>query len=415
MDSNLKIVILCSEYPPLTFGGLGSHVAALARRLGILYERVEIFVPVANSMKSYSCGRVNVNFISSRRPIEVLPRAAGLRYKVASYAESVRMAIEKSGFRPSLIHCHDWFLFEAGRKIARSFGIPLVHTLHSDVRACSRWGDSPSLFALNEERKACTQADATIAVSHALAGRLQAQYPDSARAMHVVHNGTAIICQSLEREAGRAAMLTEVGLTPSTRHLAIFAGRICLQKGLHELLEAARDVISTFPNAGYVIIGNHIGDEQHGYAAQLNQGVQQDRHLHERCVFVGRKTAHEIRAWYQLADIALVPSVYEPFGLSAIEAMAAGAVVVASNTGGLREIVEHDSTGILVPLVTKSLGRFGCDVSALANAQKRLFQSADLIRALRYKAYQRVVDNFSISMMINKTTDVYRRTLTGHG
>ena len=410
MDRNLTIVLICSEYPPLTFGGLGSHVAALARRLGFLYERVEIFVPVPTSVKPYCYGRVSVTFITSRRPSQVFPWAAALRYKVAGFAEAVRDAIERRNLRPSLIHCHDWFLYEAGHALSRRFGIPLIHTVHSDVRACSRWGGSPNLFALNEERKACTQADATITVSHALARRLRAQYANSAKKMHVVHNGTPLFCQRHEPKKWRASMLTKAGLSPLTRNLAVFAGRICHQKGLHELLQAAREISLSFPLTGYVIIGSRDGNDR-AYAAQLEHVVQNDKYLRDRCRFVGGKAAHEIRSWYQAADIALVPSVYEPFGLSAVEAMSAGAVVVASDTGGLREIVDHESTGILVPLIRKSLGRVGCDVGALTNAQKLLFGRPDLIITLRDRARQRVVERFSIAAMVKGTTDVYHQTL----
>jgi starch synthase len=310
-----------------------------------------------------------------------------------------------------VVHTHTWYANFGGHLAKLVHGIPHVATTHS-LEPRRPWkaeqlggGYAVSSFC---ERTALESADAIIAVSSAMRDDVLACYPsiDPGRVV-VVHNG--VDTDEFRPDPGLEA-LERLGIDPD-RPSVVFVGRITRQKGIEHLLAAAAAIdpaaqLVLFPSAPDTA---EVGKEMRTRAAELAESRGSVLWLEE---VIPRPELIQV---FTHATVFVCPSVYEPFGLVNVEAMACGTAVVASAIGGIPEVVADGETGLLVPFEVAvgghpaDAGRFAAD---LAGAINRLLADPEAARAMGAAGRARVLERFSWPAIAARTVDVYRSVLS---
>jgi starch synthase len=420
--SHLKIFIVSPEYPPyVNEGGLGTHVSELANGYSRNGCKVTVLAPTIGPSASHKQGNITVHLISLAGLVGTKSIDEFIK-GVTSYTSAfARRLIDEGEERPDVIHCHDWTSIAAARELGKTFEAPVVGTAHLLQEPSYRWWAlTPPPEIVEQERDLCREADALITVSHSMRTIIQQTYRVPDDRIHVVYNGLdgrQFLTPRLRPEQISQLRLT---LAPSTEKIVLFAGRLAPQKGISALLESAAQVVAENPNVRYVIAGG-IAYADHGRSreqqqAEILQSLQAEYPMYAelwgRVKILGMIKRAQLSMLYQAADVALVPSLYEPFGYAAIEAMAAGLPVVATDVGGLSEIIEHGRTGLLVPVHTDKEGLRAVDVAKLVKAQNLLLNNEALARRLGEAGQRHVLEKFNLELMVQATQRVYKQTIS---
>lgn len=396
----MRVAVLTKEYPPEVYGGAGVHVEYLTRELASFVEvEVHCFGPP----------RQDPLVAAAYGPWAELP-AAGAGAALQAMAADLRMAAGVG--RADLAHSHTWYANLGGHLAKLLHGIPHVLTAHS-LEPLRPWkaeqlggGYALSSFC---ERTAMASADAIIAVSRSMADDVIEQYPDVDPArVQVIHNG---IDPDEYRSDPRTDVLERYGIDPD-RPIVMWIGRVTAQKGVGHLLDAAAWIE---PAAQLVLCAGApdtpaIGDEMRDRAAALAESRGGVHWIEE---MLPRSEAVQL---FSHADVFVCPSVYEPFGLINLEAMACGVPVVATAVGGIPEIVVDGETGYLVAFEADSSGTGApADAAALAGALSARVNEllGDPARAATFGAAgrQRVLDRFTWQAVARTTAELYGRLI----
>jgi alpha-maltose-1-phosphate synthase len=320
-----------------------------------------------------------------------------------------RSLLAEPGLPVALIHCHEWFMFPAARQLARIAGVPVVSTLHMLEEPIRRWwGETPTEECIQLEQALCDESDLLIAVSRSLRAIIQTTHdvPDSR--IQVVYNGLDVAAflpatWNAETLGGMRQMIA-----PAHAKIVLFAGRLHPQKGIAALFAAAAQVLVEQPDVRYLLAGEaHTRDAAH----MIQELMQQHPILRKKAKLLGKLPRKQLALLYQIADVAVMPSIYEPFGFVAIEAMSAGRPVIATAVGGFAEIIQHDQTGLLVPVHAPVCGPHTVDLEHLISAQLRLLNDDALADRLGQAGQRRVLNQFSLETMAQATLQVYRQAI----
>ncbi|HEV2800649.1 MAG TPA: glycosyltransferase family 4 protein [Pyrinomonadaceae bacterium] len=419
-----KVLMVSPEYPPyMVEGGLGTHVSELAQGLARAGCEVTVLAPSNGDSVTHRDGAVEVHLISLKG-ITGTPSVPKFIGEITRYASDFggRMLAEGQTL-PDVIHCHDWTSIKAARELGKVLDVPVVGTVHLLQHPLYAWcGAQMSPEVVEQESYLCRKADALITVSRAMSRVIQDTYNIPAERLHVVHNGLdadAFIKRRLPREQ-RDELRAGLQSAPGEK-IVLFAGRLTPQKGIGALLDSAARVLAENPRVRYVIVGG-VGyfDAQRSpqqAQAKILEGLraqypQHDASLWEHVKIMGMIPRAQVAMLYQAADLAVVPSVYEPFGYAAVEAMAAGLPVVASDAGGLSEIVVDGETGLLVPVHTDAHGVRAVDAEKLAEAQLSILNDDALAARFAEAGRLRVAEVFTPERMIQSTLAVYAQVIS---
>jgi len=403
-----RILMLSTEYPPEILGGLGTYVYELAVGMVARGYQVDVLTLAFHTAATEQSERLTVHRIqpSAAQQAQAAPAFDDLvlqfNQDVLAYA---RPLLADAARLPDLIHCNDWFLCEAATALSRQFGIPLVCTMHLLREPLQRWWGEPlEQLAAQQERALCSQATAIITVSESMRAILLDVHGLPASRVHVVYNGMAF--QPLERARLAPALVTALRQRVAAPHerIVLFAGRISPQKGIAALFEAADLVVREQPQVRYVLVGNPPSRDQ---GLMLQEIQARYPALQGKVTVINHVAREQLFHLYQVADIVQVPSIYEPFGYVAVEALALGLPVVATAVGGLAEIIRHEQTGLLVPVLTTAGLPHRVDAGALAAAQLRLLGDAALAQSLAQAGQAFVPRTFTLERMIAGTEQVY--------
>ncbi|HLF41051.1 MAG TPA: glycogen synthase [Acidimicrobiia bacterium] len=396
----MRVALLTREYPPEIYGGAGVHVEYLARELDHLLE-VEVHC--------FGAPRESPLVAGAYRPWAEIE--SGSPHDAALRSMSVNLLMAAETGHADIVHSHTWYANFGGHLAKLVHGIPHVATTHS-LEPLRPWkaeqlggGYALSCFC---EKTGLESADAVIAVSQAMRADVLACYPaiDPHRVV-VIHNG---VDTDEWRPHPETPELERLGIDPD-RPSVVFVGRITRQKGIDHFLSAAADVD---PAAQIILLPSapdtpEIGREMRERAASL--AATRGRVLWLEEVL----PRPELMQVLTHATVFVCPSVYEPFGLVNVEAMACEAPVVASAIGGIPEVVADGETGLLVPVELTPEGAAGDPKrfeAGLADAINRLVAEPDLARRMGQAGRRRVVEKFSWSAVARRTVDLYA-TLTG--
>src|SRR6202012_5329153 len=283
------------------------------------------------------------------------------KFKGALEALSLNLIQQLQLEKLDVIHTHTWYVSMAGFLAKKLYDIPFVLTTHS-LEPLRAWKAEQlgTGYAMSSwmERTAILDADAVIAVSSGTKEDILRAYPVDSEKIHVIYNG--IDLQQYQRTAETSA-LTEYGVDPAVPYV-LFVGRITRQKGVTHLVDAIRYL----PPTTQVVLCAGAPDTPE-ISAELQRKVTEARGFNPRVIWIDKMLSkQEAIQLYSHATVFCCPSVYEPFGIINLEAMACKAAVVASATGGIKEVVVDGETGYLVPFAQDPVTSFPLDPDRFA-------------------------------------------------
>ena len=334
----MKALFLTNEYPPHIYGGAGVHVDYLTRELARLID-VEVRCFGEQDAASDHL-RVRGHDVDARRFAATDPR---LRPALQALARCI--SFNAQPIDADVVHCHTWYTHFGGIVAKLAYDLPLVITTHSlePLRAWKReqLGRGYELSSWLE-RTALEMADAVIAVSNGMREDILRLFPIDPARIHVVYNG--IDTEEYHRVTTRAP-LARYGIDPTLPYV-LFVGRITRQKGILHLVHAIAHLAA---NVQVVLCAGapdtpEIGDEM---ATAVREMQARRPHIVWIAEMVDKPSVIEL---YSHAAVFCCPSIYEPFGIINLEAMACGTPVVGSAVGGIPDIIVPEETGLLVDL-----------------------------------------------------------------
>lgn len=399
-----KVALFTNEYPPNVYGGAGVHVEYLSKALAKLVE-----VEVRCFGEQQADGE---NLTVRGYPLwEETKRNTDKRYggAVDAFARSLLMA--KDNLDAQVVHCHTWYTDMGGLLAGKLWGVPYVLTIHS-LEPLRPWkveqlGNGYHLSSWME-RTAMEQADAIIAVSKETRDDVLRLFDVDPAKVHVIYNGIDL---AEYRKASSTDALTRYGVDPD-KPFVLFVGRITRQKGIIHLVNA----IAAIDPALQVVLCAGAPDTPE-IAREMQAGVAAASASRPGVIWIQEMLARpDVIQMYSRAAVFCCPSVYEPFGIINLEAMACETAVVASAVGGIKEVVVPEQTGLLVDLELKE-GTFEpvdpAGFSArLAAAINRVGLDPALQERFGKAGRKRVEEHFSWDAIAEKTVDLYR-TLVG--
>lgn len=385
-----RVLILTWEYPPVIEGGLARHVRKLAEELVAQGTQVEVLTRGRSADPgSEEQGGVCVHRIPEPSFPRELDRFLGwVEQMNEDMLAAGRALAEERGYE--LVHGHDWLVANAAATLSSELEIPYVTTIHATEHGRHQgWVDKPPQSTIHAiERWMARRADSVIACSHYMRGHAADIFDIDERRITVIPNG---IDPSDLRPVDDLQALRAQFAQPEEK-LVLLVGRLVYEKGFQLALDALPGVIEKVPDVRFLVAGSGTHEaELKAQAKRLG--------LSERGVFLGWIGDDALHSLYRIADLCVVPSLYEPFGLVALEAMASGCPCIVADTGGLREVVP---AGERVGL------RFnGGDAEHLGVMIERLLVDGALRERLVAEASEHVL-SFDWSDVAQRTLVVYR-------
>ncbi len=396
----MRAGLFTREYPPHIYGGAGVHVDYLSRELA---KHIEVEVHCWGEQR---LDRGNLRVYGST-PWSEITDGTQEKFKGALEALSVNLTQIKALSGVDIVHTHTWYESMAGCLAKKLYNIPFVLTTHS-LEPLRAWKAEQlgSGYAMSSwmERTAILEADAVIAVSNGTKSDVLRSYPLPAERVHVIYNGIDL---DEYRKTEDTTALTAYGVDPAVPYV-LFVGRITRQKGVTNLVDAIRYM----PPQTQVVLCAGAPDTPE-IATEMRLKVEAARKWNQRVVWIEKMVSKpEVIQLYSNARVFCCPSVYEPFGIINLEAMACKTAVVASATGGIKEVVVDGETGYLVPFdqdpatsfPTKP-DQFARDLAArvteLLNDQEKCRKFGDAGR-------RRVEEQFSWTAVGKQTVELYR-------
>ncbi|HZQ33822.1 MAG TPA: glycosyltransferase family 4 protein [Mycobacterium sp.] len=383
----MRVLMLSWEYPPVVIGGLGRHVHHLAKALAaaghevmVLSRRPFYTDPATHPTTDETVDGVRV-VAAAQDPHEFTFSDDMMAWTLAMGHSMVRAGLS-AGFAPDVVHAHDWLVAHPAVALAQFFDVPLVSTLHAtEAGRHSGWVNgrvSRQVHAL--ESWLARDSDTLIACSMSMRDEITTLYGPFATDIHVIRNGI---------EAGRWPFAARVQRRGPAKLL--YFGRLEYEKGIHDLIAAMPRIRRTHPGTTLTVAGE--GTQLHW----LVEEARRDRVL-KATRFVGHLDHDELVKALHDADAVVLPSHYEPFGIVALEAAAAGAPLVTSNVGGLGEAVIDGETGMsFAPR----------DIAGLATAVRAVLNDPDSAQRRAIAAHDRLTSDFAWETVADETAQVY--------
>jgi glycosyltransferase involved in cell wall biosynthesis len=390
----MQVLMFSWEYPPHIVGGLGKHVTellpALAHREDV---RIHLVTPrwaggeLLDSYGSVVIHRVEPPSVNG----EIYTAAWQTNLVLQRYAEALWQ--EQGPF--DLVHAHDWLVAFAANAVKVAYKVPLIATIHATERG--RWrghlGSDLSRSIHHVEWWLTYEAWRIITCSEYMAGEVRDFFACPADKIEVIPNGVDIAPFQIEEGLNLDGFRSMYALPEE--QIVFGVGRMVYEKGAGVLIEAVPHVLAQVPTAKFVVAGRGpLVGELRRRAWELGVG--------EKVLFAGYVPDRDRNQLYRLAACAVFPSLYEPFGMVALEAMAARCPVVASEIGGLKEVVKHAETGVTV---------YPDSPQSLAWGIVQTLSDRERARRLAENAYRMVADLYNWERIVRLTVEMYQRVL----
>ena len=404
----MRVGLMTREYPPAVYGGAGVHVEYLSRELA---KRIEVEV---HCWGDQVVDEGNLQVRGEEPPKEVTGGTAE-RFKTAVDAMALNLQWMKELGKIDVVHTHTWYVSMAGFLAKKLWGVPFCLTTHS-LEPLRAWKAEQlgSGYRMSSwmERTAILDADAIIAVSQGTKADILRAYPEvSPERVHVIYNGIDL---AEYRKAEGTEALRRYGVDEGQPYV-LFVGRITRQKGVTHLVEA----IQYLPPGTQVVLCAGAPDTPE-IAAEMRDKVEAARAAGGNVVWIEKMvTKAEAIELYSHCRVFCCPSVYEPFGIINLEAMACRAPVVASATGGILEVVVEGETGYLVAFRPDAETGFPVDPGQfardLAARLTELLGDEERCRRFGDAGRERVERMFSWGAIAEQTVKLYEEMVAAKG
>ena len=404
----MHIVILTNEYPPNVYGGAGVHVEYLVKELARLDDRGHEIDVLCFGDQHLDEGNLRVRGIHPDTPIPATDSRHG------KFLDTMLRDIHMAGMveRADIVHCHTWYSHFAGCLVRQLAGARLVLTTHS-LEPHRPWKVEQLGTAYHAstwiESTAYGAADGVIAVSDSMKRDVMDLYGVEERRIEVIPNG---IDPDEYKPVQRPDVLEKHGIDPS-RPFVLFVGRITRQKGIIHLVNAIRH----FKEGSQVVLCAGAPDTEE-IGREMEDAVDDARRAgnHDIIWIAEMLPREEVIVLYSEAAVFVCPSVYEPFGIINLEAMACETAVVASAVGGIPGIVEDGTTGLLVPLESRGAVDFeprdpDAFSRSLADAVNSLLDDATRRDEMGRAGRRRVLEYYSWRAIARQTVEFYARLI----
>ena len=383
-----RVLHLTAEFPPLIWGGLGTAVGGLATasaRAGM--EVIVLLIGYPNRFASY--GWSDSEEYTEDDAKLLVSDLAGLRIMQVSKAEATDIALRLAReWHPDVVHIHPVELWPVARAIQRQVGTPVVYTVHSLNLAEYELGREPpeilNLWRTQEE--ILDAADRVLTLTENERNLLVEVCPHVQDRVRIIGNGID------ELNVGHHHRPQE---TRGEAPLVLYAGRFVDRKGIRDLLAAVPMILARAPSTRFVLVGGYGSGEQ-----IAREWLPPDLYQYgDQIQFTGWLPPEAVAEWYAAADILVVPSWYEPFGMVILEGMLHGLPVIAAEVGGPSEILEHGRTGLLFPPK---------NVEALGEAVLKLVTDSESRRRIGLAAAAEVRNRWLWPHVVERMCEVYR-------
>lgn len=387
----MKILVLAWEFPPRIMGGIARHVAELYPELVKLGHEIHLLTiefgeaPACEIVEGIRVHRVGVS-----ESCDFFKWVAHMNQSMGAYGG--KLMLEKGPF--DLIHAHDWLVSDAAIALKYAFKVPLIATIHATEFGRYNGLYNPTHYYINgKEKHLAHEAWRIIVCSQYMLEELGRSLQAPADKIDVIYNG--IRPEKKQHPHDIESCNLRRRYAADNEKIVYYLGRISYEKGVEQLLYAAPKVSQEMEdNVKFLFIGGGNADHLKRLAWDLG--------IWHKCYFTGFMAEADLDIFQTVADCAVFPSLYEPFGIVALEGFASRVPVVVSDTGGLPEVVRHGQTGI----VTRTN-----NANSLAEGILEVLKHPDLARQLVDNAYKDLDRNFCWSKLAWQTQDVYEYVL----
>jgi glycogen synthase len=400
----MKALFYTREFPPYVYGGAGVHVEYLATELAKL---MEVDVRSFGDQNERS-GNLTVKGFPFDNP--VFENSDG-QLKSVLKTLSTCLHMNADEIDADIVHCHTWYSHFAGIIAKLCYGIPLVITTHS-LEPLRPWkreqlgrGYDASSWV---EKTAIEMADAIIAVSKETKEDVLKYFDVDQEKIKVIYNGINLQEYIVTNET---ATLDKFGIDRAKPYV-LFVGRITKQKGIIYLVNAIKYID---PETQIILCAGAPDTPE--IAKEMEESVNEVKKIRKNVIWIDEMLPkNEVIELYSHADVFCCPSIYEPFGIINIEAMACETAVVASAVGGIKEVVVNGETGILIPLEQQTEAPFeptNPDLFArdLAHGINKLIDNKELRESMAKKGRKRVEDFFDWIAISKQVEELYKSLL----
>ncbi|MBX5328138.1 MAG: glycosyltransferase family 4 protein [Candidatus Bathyarchaeota archaeon] len=393
MTDKLTVMMLTWEFPPRIIGGISPHVYNLSRSLAKNGTKVYVVTcdfpgaPQHEVVDGVEVFRVD----SYKNPS---PDFATWVYLMNVNMQKETAALVKSlSGKVDVFHAHDWLVANAGIGLKHVFRKPLLATMHS-TEIGRRNGIHFDYERMIHETEAWLTYEAwkVVCCSNYMVSHVQWAFGLPADKLVMIPNGVDTEAYTKVEHSDLHSFRSKFAL-PEEK-IVLFVGRLVYEKGVQVLVNAIPKVLEKV-NAKFVIVGN-------GYMKEQLSGIIKGLGLSHKVLFTGFVDDETLKKLQKCADVSVVPSLFEPFGIVALEAMAAKSPVVVSDTGGLSEIVEHDVTGVKT---------YVNNPDSLAWGITKVLLDEKYTDWIRTNAYKKVQEKYDWNNIAQQTKAIYQTVL----
>jgi glycogen synthase len=389
-----RLLMLSWEYPPRVIGGLARVVAALSKEIANLGWEVHVVTADHPGEPEHGMdGKVHLHRVKTQTDPtpDFVTWAHRLNFGLLQYAIQIH---RKTPF--DIIHAHDWMVTDAAWVMKMGYGVPFVATVHATESGRNHGIHNDLQRYIHQlEWRLTFEAWEVIVNSHSMHDELRRLFDIPPDKVAIVPNGTDP--DAFDFTIDKASI--RGNFASASEQIILYVGRIVREKGVQVMLDAAPQVLTGCPGAQFIVVGT-------GY--YLDDMKRQAEHMgiSHRVKFLGYVSDEDLKMLYKIADIVCIPSLYEPFGIVALEGMAAGVPVVTSDAGGLRDFVENGVTGMTT---------YAGDSGSLAWGLLQVLRDPQLANRLQKVAYEKVKEVYNWKVIAKRTLEVYDRVLAQSG